>query len=184
MSYQYNYADQYIPELETYQLLTFLGCCFQYPWSESSKKFQKTTEAIFEMELDVTIRIPTLEQRQEDYTRLFVSCIPHILAPPYEAFYVGSNQEVLSSLQRWYTRIGYINGCERADHIVAELQFLALLSQDGQQKMAYAFIEEHLYQWVIPFTEKIICNATTKYFSLMGKLAAHLIERIRRDELL
>jgi TorA maturation chaperone TorD len=114
---------------------------------------------------------------------LFVNNIPHILAPPYEAFYVES-QDVLGSLNRWYMKKDYINVKERADHIVAELQFVALLSQENQQKTAYAFIEEHLYQWIVPFTERIIRYANTEYFCLMGKLAAHLIERIRRKELL
>lgn len=184
MSYVQDYEELYIPEFKTYQLLTFLGCCFQYPWSENSKKFNYITEAIFKMELGKKIDIPPLEQRQEDYTNLFISHIPHMFAPPYEAFYVESSQNVLSDLHKWYTQSGYISSRERADHIVAELQFVALLVQDRQNKMACTFVEEHLYQWIIPFTENIICNAKTKYFSFMGKLAAHLMEGIRREELL
>ncbi len=184
MSYAYKYAEPYIPEFETYQLLTYLACCFEYPWSENTQKTDNITETIFQVELNEKIIIPPLTMRQEEYTKLFINHIPHTLAPPYEAYYIENNQNVLSSLHQWYARLGYVNGRERADHIVAELQFVALLSQDGQNKMAYEFIEDHLYQWIIPFTEKIICTARTNYFCLMGKLAAHLMERIRREELL
>ena len=181
-------ADQvrevYLPKLETYQLLTYLAHCFEYPWRRPSRDFLHTTQAIFQMELNAFVEIPPLEEQQEDYTRLFISHIPHTLAPPYEAFYVENDLGVLSRLNHWYSRLGYVCCRERGDHIVAELQFLALLAEEGQKKMAYEFVEEHLYQWIVPFTEKIICNANTKYFSLMGKLAAHLIERIRREELL
>lgn len=184
MPYVNNYEALFIPEFETYQLLTFLGGCFQYPWSENSKNFHYITETIFQMELGENIDIPPLGKRQEDYTNLFINHIPHMLAPPYEAFYVDNNYNVLGNLHKWYAQLGYINGCERPDHIVAELQFVALLSQESQNKMACNFVEEHLYHWIVPFTENIIANATTKYFSCMGKLAAHLMERIRRKELL
>ena len=184
MAHFHTVTEQFIPRFEAYQLLTWLGHLFEYPWEETSKKSRMTTEAVFETELNQNIEIPPLKQRQEEYTQLFISHIPHMLAPPYEVFYADKGRDVLGSLYRWYSLFSFIYARERADHIVAELQFTALLSKGRKWKMAYDFVEEHLYQWIIPFTEKMMQNANTRYYPSMGKLAAHLIERIRRAELL
>ena len=169
-------------KLNKTQLVTFLAHCLNYNLEEHDQEFKSISHEIFKSELNEEINFPTLEEIQEDYTRLFINNIPKTLAPPYEGYYRENQEDTLQKLNLFYAQEGYESGNERADHIVSELQFYALLKHSNKTDLALEFFNEHLNKWIFSFADKIMINTKTKYFQLIGKITIQIFEQIRREK--
>lgn len=80
-------------------------------------------------------------------------------APPYASVHLDKEKRVLGeeaqAVQGFYASAGYGIGAENQelpDHLAVELEFLALLTRDGEVEKAEAFRQKHL----LPFLQAIL----------------------------
>ncbi|NBJ70005.1 MULTISPECIES: molecular chaperone TorD family protein [Clostridia] len=148
-----------------------------------------------------------------DYTRLFVGPFD-LPAPPWESVYVRKDRLLFQSntvdVRNVYLQFGYEvehKNLEAEDHVGLELDFmfhlndltLRSLKNVGLKSKANStylikeqkkFLEIHLLAFISTFSEKVIENAHTGFFSGMARLlrsylkidAAILEELLERDE--
>ncbi len=122
---------------------------------------------------------PGLAALQEEYTRLFVTAVPAVPAPPYEACYgPGDAPTLLPALDALYAAAAYAppaDGTGRTDHVVAELGFVAHLLARGDDHAARAFVRAHLAAWLPAFTDAVNAAARLPYYPrVLTTVAAEL----------
>jgi len=77
------------------------------------------------------------EDLQVEYTRLFINSLGGVLAPPYGSVYLSKSgalfNEATEAVKKFYHQQGFTlaDNREVADHIVNELEFLALLAANN-----------------------------------------------------
>jgi putative dimethyl sulfoxide reductase chaperone len=143
-----------------------------------------------------------IENLLVDYTRLFLGP-SHILAKPYGSVWLTGEktlmQDSTSAVSELYREAGFDlddTFRELPDHIAAELEFLYLLiyrenearlAEDaaGLEAVARArtrFLNEHLGQWVIPFTAAMGAGARSGFYRELAALTELFVglERKRR----
>ncbi len=107
----------------------------------------------------------------EEYTRLFIR--PEVA--PYETTHVGERgamggkMQMLADIAGFYRAFGFAVGIDRPDHLVPELEFVALLyikkayarlsqEEEGAEvcaKTRDTFLREHLLTWLPAFHDDI-----------------------------
>jgi TorA maturation chaperone TorD len=133
------------------------------------------------------------EQEIEDvlweYTRLFIG--PYKLpCPPWESAYTSAKrlmmQEAYDEVLSFYKEAGLKidNPDVMADHIGAELNFLAILLQKMSQEpeknlyymdMAKRFLNEHLVRWAPQFTLDMEEATDSKFYEALAQVTRNLI---------
>ncbi|MEW8000779.1 MAG: molecular chaperone TorD family protein [Candidatus Thiodiazotropha endolucinida] len=138
------------------------------------------------------------EDLRIDYTRLFLGPI-NIRSKPYGSVYLDGGNVVMGNstmaLIALYREGGFHVAdvfTEMPDHVAVELEFLYLLNArlgDGHTQtnergrlaaLEHSLLDEHLGQWIIPFTEAMKKGSRTEFY---GKLA-DLTRRFVLDALL
>ena len=133
-----------------------------------------------------------LLELDKEYTRLFITAYPKVVAPPYSSVYLGSEKLVwgrsTAEVARLYESAGL--GISREyhdipDHIAAEFEFASYLigeqlkpSEHGSfSAERLSFIEkklliEHLHRWAPAFFNRVVeCSSAGFYqaTALMGR---------------
>jgi len=119
-----------------------------------------------------------------EYTRLFVG--PYRLpCPPWESVYTSSQrllmQEAYEAVEACYREAGLAVGDGRvlADHIGAELQFLAVLADRAEEggggaqaarELARRFLDEHLAGWVGRFAGDMEAAAASLLYRTLARV--------------
>lgn len=132
---------------------------------------------------------PELEDLLWDYTRLFIG--PYKLpCPPWESVYTSPKrlmmQEAYEAVQDFYEEAGLAldNPDIMADHIGAELNFLAVLCEkmknepdkkDYYMKMTQRFLDEHPRQWIPQFTSDLENAANFEFYKALARVTRDLI---------
>jgi TorA maturation chaperone TorD len=118
-----------------------------------------------------------------DYTKLFVG--PYKLpSPPWESVYTSRQklmmQEAYEEVKIFYKEAGFTvqDPNVMADHIGAELNFLAILYQKNDPGLAKKFIQEHLLRWVSQFTKDMEKAATTALYKTLAKVTRDYISSL------
>lgn len=131
-------------------------------------------EGSYDKEFGKTAPLPaSLEELEIEYCRLFVGP-GHVEVPPYESVYRGHDikmqeglvmGQVSEKVEKFYHQTGLQLAPEfhdMPDHIAVETWFLAYLeamakdnSEGDYWLKKQQFVEEHLRQWTIPFTEAV-----------------------------
>lgn len=112
-----------------------------------------------------------LQELQIEYTRLFITGAPQVIAPPYaSAILDGVMQGPLTSqTRRYYWQHGYaLASAEFADHLVVELDFLATLA--GQGVSCEPFLAELFRPWFGVFKEKVWGGTSNPYYQTTVRL--------------
>ncbi len=134
--------------------------------------------------LDALEKVP-LPQVQGEYTRLFINAFPRLPAPPHESAYregrmMGwASAELLALYRSWGLEV------ERtmADHIGAELEFMAFLAALPTSETTLAaqdaFLRGHLLEWALPFADDVEREATLPFYRELARL---LREFLRYEE--
>ncbi len=98
-----------------------------------------------------------LQDLQVAYTHLFINAAPHVIAPPYASVYMDGDGDLqgrtTEKIHDFYLQHGFdvrVTG-EPADHIRFQLEFIAGLFQEGQEKAAESFIRTLFYPWFSRF---------------------------------
>jgi len=130
-----------------------------------------------------------LEDLLWEYTRLFIG--PYKLpCPPWESVYTSPKklmmQEAYDEVRGYYIKAGLTINDEgiMADHIGAELNFLAVLLQkansDPEKERYYrdflkGFIDEHIMTWVPQFAQDMEEAADSPLYKALAKTTLKLI---------
>lgn len=138
-----------------------------------------------------------LDGLRGEYTRLFIGPAK-LPAPPWESVYVSSDglifQACTLEVRRVYREAGYQTAAyphEADDHLAAELDFMAQLSEDaraaydvGERNRAFEllscqrrFLDEHLVTWVGAFAQRLAEGApsnTSCFYLAFAVLAAEV----------
>ena len=120
----------------------------------------------------------TLEELQIEYTRLFINGVRHVIAPPYGSVYQdrvlqGPHTE---KTRNFYKQHGFDvdkNG-ELPDHLVNQLEFIALLIAQNNTTAKTAFLREIFHPWFPKFMARIQQEANHPYYSVIVQLIDYL----------
>jgi len=137
-----------------------------------------------------------LLELEREYTRLFITAYPKVVAPPYSSVYLYSEQLVwgrsTAEVARLYEAAGL--GISREyhdipDHIAAELEFTSYLIAEQLKSdepcsslaeqlssLEKRFLTEHLHRWAPAFFSRVVeCSAMT-FYRVIADLARQFIE--------
>lgn len=134
-----------------------------------------------------------------EYTRLFIG--PHALpAAPYESVYReplwGVMGETTLAVRQAYAAAGLTlapDTRELPDHVAAELEFLAWLSNEQAAAWSvtdearvvhwlrheHSFLEQHLGQWLAAFAERVVAAAALPFYSGLAAIASSFVAHVR-----
>ncbi|WP_077302725.1 TorD/DmsD family molecular chaperone [Virgibacillus pantothenticus] len=186
-----------------------------FPFVEESEDIQRGITEIkaYLSKHNVIDNDADYEDLHWDYTRLFVGPFD-LPAPPWESVYVRKDRLLFQSntvdVRNVYLHFGYEvehKNLEAEDHVGLELDFmfhlnelsLKSLNNNGLKSKANftflvkeqrRFLEKHLLAFISVFSEKVIENAHTGFFTGMARLlrsylkmdAAILEELLEMDE--
>lgn len=136
-----------------------------------------------------------LEELSIDYTRLFVTGMPRVIAPPYESVYLNQGLlmgEVVSGVLSAYREAGLAiqdSYDDLPDHLSAELEFMQFLSQAEKDAQGIGdavtselwrhrqihFLSEHLGRWAPECLEKISSGASTPFYRLIADVTLQFL---------
>ncbi len=125
-----------------------------------------------------------LEDVQVEHTRLFINAIPSVIAPPYASVYYKGDGTLYGAIaeqtKQFYREKGFEleETGDVPDHIVFELEFLALLAGEDQQGCT-DFLNTLFTPWFILFKSKVLEEAHHPYY----KVVVQLIDFFTREEL-
>ena len=131
-----------------------------------------------------------LKQLQIDYTALFINAFPVTKAHPFAGWYEGDTIIMGPSdqkIRKFYSLQGvdYDNFQIPADHIMIELEFMALMAEQYEETQNNFFYQamgtmmhEHMEHWVLRFLEKVKENARTDFYSQLAAVLFILFEEL------
>lgn len=127
-----------------------------------------------------------LDQLQGEYTGLFINNHPQLPCPPYESAYregrlLGNATAAVTGLyQQWGVEIHD----EMADHVVAELEFMAFLAGLPQEAEVLAaqqgFLHDHLLAWLPRFAADVQQHTRLSFYRALAHLLAAFLDRETR----
>jgi TorA maturation chaperone TorD len=142
---------------------------------------------------------PASEEELDDllweYTRLFIG--PYKLpCPPWESVYTSPKRLMMQSaytdLQQLYEEAGLaINNADiMADHIGAELNFLAVLCRkldSGSKKDIYApvlrtLLHDHLMKWAPSFAHDMERATESPFYNALARATGLLLQKVATRE--
>ncbi|MBC8318662.1 MAG: molecular chaperone TorD family protein [Desulfobulbaceae bacterium] len=115
-----------------------------------------------------------LEDLQVEHTRLFINAVPHVLAPPYASVYAHVDGSLYGPIaektKKFYGEKGYsLSQNDIPDHIVYELEFLAILA-DQDPEACEEFLKILFLPWFPLFQERVLAAAKLPFYPVMVKL--------------
>lgn len=125
-----------------------------------------------------------LEDVQLEHTRLFINAIPSVVAPPYASVYCKGDGTLYGPIaertKQFYREKGFElqENSDVPDHIVFELEFLALLSSEDQNGST-VFLQTLFTPWFTLFKSKVLEESHHPYYKIVVKL----IDFFTREEL-
>ncbi len=109
-----------------------------------------------------------LDALNEDFSSMFV-----VNTQAVESFVLDAKNETLVGLQNPVMNFYYQNGFElnmdqtelmAPDHLSIELAFMQTLIFRGEQKPQFRFLQEHLFNWVVPYMIGMKSMAITPFY--------------------
>lgn len=119
-----------------------------------------------------------LEDLQIEYTRLFINGVPHVVAPPYGSVYIDralQGQHTEKTL-RFYRDHGFTlkDSADLPDHIVHQLEFLALLAENNDIQTSNTFLQTIFLPWFPKFETRVRQEAKHPFYSVIMQLIDYL----------
>ncbi|NTV49555.1 MAG: hypothetical protein HGB32_01845 [Geobacteraceae bacterium] len=111
-----------------------------------------------------------LEILQIEHTRLFINAHPAVIAPPYSSVYLDQEGNLFGPSAVWVRKFYQQHGFELSgegdipDHLVLELDFIALLLDEGLYDEAEQFLNEHFRKWFPLFKKRVLSGSTNKFY--------------------
>lgn len=132
-----------------------------------------------------------LEQLQIEYTRLFINGVPHVVAPPYGSVYLDRSLQGphTEKTRNFYRQYGYdlAEPGELPDHIVHQLEFMALLTAKGEENARKDFLKTIFFPWFPKFATRVRQESNHPFYSVIVQLIDYLTKEddengIQRNE--
>jgi len=115
-----------------------------------------------------------IEQLQIEYTRLFITHYPHTVAPPYGSIYMDYTlqSKFTEETASFYKTKNFllVDNTIPPDHLVTELEFLALLSSKQDSDGENRFLEDLFRPWFKRFQQQITSVSCHPYYRIMIQL--------------
>lgn len=121
-----------------------------------------------------------LEEIQVDHTRLFINGVPHVIAPPYASVYIDGtlNSTTADKTRDYFRKKGFdITTTEFPDHLVTELDFMALL-EDEEEGGSVEFLQVYFRPWFDTFRDLVVKEAKVPFI----KSAVEVIDFFTKEE--
>jgi len=138
----------------------------------------------------------TLLELLKEYTRLFITACPKVVAPPYSSVYLSSEKLIwgnsTADVAKMYEAAGLTMSegyHDVPDHISAELEFASYLiaeqmKSDEQGSLASEqllalekrLLTEHLYKWAPDFFNRVVEYSMMTFYGMMAEPANRFIE--------
>jgi len=125
-----------------------------------------------------------LEDVQVEHTRLFINAVPHVAAAPYASVHYKGDGTlygvIAEQTKKFYRDKGFalVRENDLPDHLVYELEFLALLANDDPEGQKF-FLETLFTPWFEIFKSKVLEEAHHPYY----RVVVNLIDFFTREEL-
>lgn len=125
-----------------------------------------------------------LESLQIEYTRLFINAVPHVIAPPYGSVYLSDDGTLYGPsavrTKDFYRERGFdLSGeADIPDHLSLELEFLALLAEEGREEEETLFLRQHLRPWFPRFKARVLAEVRHPFYRVL----VNLIDFFTREE--
>ena len=126
-----------------------------------------------------------LEPLQVEHTRLFVNAIPAVVAPPYGSVYLSADGMLYGpsaeKTKAFYHEQGFdLTGeADIPDHISFELEFLALLAEEGKNEAEEQFLAHHFRPWFPKFQARVLQEGRHPFYGVL----VNLIDFFTREEM-
>lgn len=135
-----------------------------------------------------------LEQLEVDFTALFINGFPLTKAHPFAGWYTG--EAIVfgpsdSKLRQFYSRYGVNLDQDQdvpADHIMVELEFLAIMAEKYEQtgeKLYYLALQEmmtgYLENWVFKFLDEMEIHAQSPYYRGLAAVLVLLFTKLKTE---
>ena len=141
-------------------------------------------------------REDALLELQKEYTRLFITGYPQVVAPPYSSVYLGNQRTVWGQSTAEVAKLYEAAGLGMSedfhdipDHIAAELEFASYLIVEQQKdrengstpgeelcSLGQRFLEEHLFRWAPSFLKQILECSTAVFYRDIALTAREFLE--------
>ena len=126
-----------------------------------------------------------LESLQVEHTRLFVNAVPAVIAPPYGSVYLSGDGMLYGpsaeKTKLFYREQGYdlAGEADIPDHLSFELEFLALLAEEGKTREEELFLQQHFRPWFPKFQTRVLQEGRHPFYGLL----VNLIDFFTREEM-
>lgn len=142
-------------------------------------------------------RDAALQELEKEYTRLFITAYPRVIAPPYSSVYLDKECLVwgrsTAEVAKLYEAAGLSMNQDFhdiPDHIAAELEFASYLVAEQQKaredssvstaelaSIEKKFLESHLFRWAPVFLSRVIEQSRATFYREIAVLAREFVER-------
>lgn len=191
---------------EVSTLYKFFSKCFYYPDKDLTELFHRDTIEAF---VQIFSEKPTNQEKfldwidhcesesamlrdlQVEYTGLFITAVPKVLAPPYASFYLENEiyGRMSGEISGVYHQYGFrISGQmkEPADHLALELEFLSRMVDTHEwEGLEGEFLRKYLLTWLNDFNLRVKEEARLPVYPyLVTVLKLFLTERVEQSTLI
>ncbi len=171
----------------------FLAQCMEYPDSEWMHddffnvfyNFIGTlgaTDEGVEIKRAIDGAKDALEDLQVEYTRLFINGVPHVIAPPFGSVYIDQSLQgtFAGNTLAFYREKGFDmeKHADLPDHLVHELEFLALLAEEQDHAGEEEFLQKLFRPWFRKFHIRVIDGAHHPFY----RVVVQLIDLFTKEE--
>ena len=126
-----------------------------------------------------------LEPIQVEHTRLFVNAVPSVVAPPYGSIYLSADGMLYGpsadKAKAFYREQGFdlAGEADIPDHLTFELEFLALLAEEGKGQEEELFLQQHFRPWFPKFQARVLQEGCHPFYGVL----VNLIDFFTREEM-
>ncbi len=160
----------YYPDKELAELL-YNGIITEF--ISSLPTHVQDTELVEKWINDFSTKEQFLEAIQVEYTNLFITSFPSLLAPLYQSYYsekelFGNDTErIIETYQKYNFKVSSAI-TELPDHLAIQLEFVYRLIEQGTEKLAQKnFIKNEILSWIEKLQTKIIESSSIPLYPYM-----------------
>ncbi len=115
-----------------------------------------------------------IEEFRVEYTRLFINNYPHVIAPLFASIYIDQTLQsaFTQKTHNFYKHKKYTVSDQSVppDHLVTELEFLSLLTENGDFTGEETFLRDLFRPWFQHFRDRILSIECHSYYRVMTQL--------------
>jgi putative dimethyl sulfoxide reductase chaperone len=127
-----------------------------------------------------------IEELQIEYTRLFINGVPHVVAPPYASVYMDKSIQGTFALKtlNFYREKGFAmeEGADLPDHLVHELEFLSLLTEEEDLAGEEEFLSKLFRPWYKQFCPRVAEETRHPYYRMVVTLIDSFTKEEKKDD--